>query len=339
MNNNSNKSRSSAGVLNIPDDLKKYIGYDTYDDGLLPLCIVWGRKGFLSICFQSEGCFFRKKGYCSVCNYGSGREISSVEAVEALRIALKFWPFQVKELLLGSFGSILDEKEISEKAFNSIIKYLMTEVSLNEIIFETHYSFITQKKIQQISCLKKNVNYLTFEMGLETTNESILRNRLNKRINLNGMASVMKTIQKSGMYSVLNIMYGLPGLRLEDREGDVLNSLEWAFYHGASSVVLFPTNIKPKTKLYDWYRAGEYERPSHREFIELLMKIPDEYIEKVSVAWYGERQYMGIQKECIEPDAENVDRETLMKMYGDFNDCHSMNDKKRLLQVFYTQYY
>lgn len=337
--NNDNKCIFSAGMPRIPDNYKEYIGFDTYGSGLIPVCIIWGRKEFLSICFQSEGCFFRKRGYCSVCNYGSGRGISSKEAIEALRTAFKFWPFQVNELLLGSFGSILDEKEISEDVFDCILKYLMTEVSVKEIIFETHYSFITQEKIQQIGCLKDNANYLTFEMGLETINESLLKNCLNKCINLDQMASVMNNIQQSGMYSVLNIMYGLPGLRVSDRERDVLNSLEWAFYHGASSVVLFPTNIKPGTKLYDWYRAGEYARPLHREFIELLMKIPDKYIEKISVSWYGERQYRGIQKECIEPDAGKVDYEKLMKMYGDFNDCHSRTEKRRLLKEFYTQNY
>ena len=57
----------------------------------------------------------------------------------------------------------------------------------------------------------------------------------------------------------------------------------------------------------------------HKNFIEVLKRIPKEYINKIYLCWYGNRQLYYDSKPTILPICNQKDYDTLMRFYKDFN--------------------
>ena len=100
-------------------------------------------NGVFQICFKSKGCRYYLNGYCIMCDYGKGENITPEELAYAFDASIKESKFPIRTLLLNSFGSILDTEEISEKCFEILLNKV-NESNIQNIIFETHYTTITE---------------------------------------------------------------------------------------------------------------------------------------------------------------------------------------------------
>lgn len=99
-----------------------------------------------------------------------------------------------------------------------------------------------------------------------------------------------------------------------------LQSIEWAFGHGADSVVIFPCNIKPFTVIYELYKNGLYKRISQWLLIELLSQIPEKHLKDISLSWYGNRKnfYENDSFPLIPPEDCEECHEKLFDFYEKF---------------------
>ncbi len=98
---------------------------------------------FLHCCIESQGCRFSKEsGACVMCDYGVGRNLTPTELEKALEETLRPALSGVKTILFGSYGSVLDEYEISSECLDVILDFV-SKCSFDNIIFETHYSTVT----------------------------------------------------------------------------------------------------------------------------------------------------------------------------------------------------
>ena len=91
--------------------IPKDILYSTYEN-----------NGVFQICFKSRGCSNYLSGFCIMCDYGRGTNISKEELEKAFDMAISESKEKINILLLNSFGSILDYQEISEECFISLLK-------------------------------------------------------------------------------------------------------------------------------------------------------------------------------------------------------------------------
>jgi len=106
-------------------------------------------NGVFQICFKSKGCSNYLNGFCIMCDYGVGVNITPKELDIAFDKALKESKDKIRVLLLNSFGSILDYNEISEECLRILLKKIK-QTNIKNIIFETHYTTITIKKLELI---------------------------------------------------------------------------------------------------------------------------------------------------------------------------------------------
>ncbi len=77
-----------------------------------------------------------------MCDYGVGRNLTPTELEKALEETLRPALSGVKTILFGSYGSVLDEYEISSECLDVILDFV-SKCSFDNIIFETHYSTVT----------------------------------------------------------------------------------------------------------------------------------------------------------------------------------------------------
>ncbi len=244
-------------------------------------------NGVFQICFKSRGCSNYLNGFCIMCDYGVGVNITPQELDIAFDQALKESKEEIRVLLLNAFGSILDTSEISEECFNLLLEKIK-RTNIKNVIFETYYTTITRDKLDLIKNILSDKNVI-FELGLETANEEVRKNNLLKYIDNNKFIEIVKLIHSYNMEVIANIIIGIPFLSEEEQVKNAVESINWCFDTGIDEVDLFPMNIRPYTLLRELYENKEYKIISHWMLIEVLSKIPEQYLRNIYIAWYGNR--------------------------------------------------
>lgn len=287
------------------------------------------RSDFLQVIVPSVGCRYRKCGYCIECNYGSAQNIDIDTAKKMSNDIVNKVGTGISQVVFSSYGSMFDDLEVSDDVLIELLKPL-NKLYIGLIIIETHCDTVNKHKLDLVKrCLPDRV--VGIEMGLESSNPIILRQCINKKLDLDRMKSAIKMIKQSGFGVDLNILYGTPFLNSTERETDVLNSIYWAFENGADEFVLFPMNIKPNTPLMNLYKAGKYNRVRHSEFIRLLSKIPDRFLGRICLSSYGDRQHSGMDKDWIPPLVDVLNEDELMQWYSSFTSTFDIGERRELL--------
>lgn len=159
------------------------------------------------------------------------------------------------------------------------------------ISMETHYKTITEKKLQDIRRILGEDQQINFELGFESSSEDV-RAIYNKDIDNSEFLEVADLCHKYEIGLEVNVLLGAPFLTYEEQIKDCLDTLKFIFEEmpEGSIAVLFPINIKENTMLKHWQDIGIYDQISSWEFVELLHRIPEEYLDKLTIAWWGERE-------------------------------------------------
>lgn len=252
------------------------------------LYTTYENNGVFQICFKSKGCAFYLAGFCLMCDYGKGTNLSPNELEKAFDMAMQESKEDIKILLLNSYGSILDSLEISDECFLRLLNKVK-KTNIKTIIFETHPKTVTREKLELIKSILKNKT-IFFELGLETANPEIRRNNLLKEIDNTAFLKTVDLVHSYEMKVIANILVGIPFLTEKEQLADSLNSIKWCIDNKIDEIDLFPINIKPYTLLEELYKNNEYKVISHWLLIEVLNQLPISYLPKIFLAWYGNRE-------------------------------------------------
>lgn len=294
------------------------------------VCDAFRNGTFLEIAFMGKRCKNDAAGSCIMCDYGAVDGVKSSEIYIKEMDAILQEERGIQYLLLCTNGSIMDSSQIPEKTFYEILDYA-NKTSIPNIMIETHYLDVTDKKLHQIRKLLNSKN-VTIELGLETVNQEYQNLLIMKHINMNMFEKTIFNIQDYGFSVDLNILFGLPFLSEKEQFQDTLNSISWAFKHNCNPVV-FPVNIKPYTLLMDMYKNGYYKAVSHWLLLLMLNTLPLEQLSRITVSYYGNRDenYYGIKNKTIFPDCCSICKEPLLNFYNAFSKEDDAIKKKELL--------
>lgn len=298
----------------------------------IPLKIgdIWQSGDCLQVFFSSTGCRFRDAGYCTMCDYGGFRNLSAEEAVQMLEHAIADREASIQEILLGTCGSILDDREMPWFVLKAILEKV-NETSIPTVILETHYTTINSGMLERIqACLPQKE--IVIEMGLESVDLWTLEHSIGKYMDLGELVRKIRCIKDHRMGVVQNVLLGAPFLTEDRQLEDAKNSVEWAVEHGADRVVVFPLNIRPNTLVWELYARGEYQPVSHGMLIELLSRMNDACLEHVELSWYGDRQEAGKALDIIPPVADLECKPALMEFYRSFQGDFNVSSRRDLLE-------
>ena len=281
--------------------------------------------------FMSCGC----ENACTFCNYGFDYTLT-LEMVKPELQKIRLEDFDIVELELEANGSFLSEREIPYDLFLEILHFV-SHRNIPVITMETHYTTITEKKLQDIRRILGEEQEIQFEMGFESADEDV-RAIYNKDIDTEKYLEVTRLCEKYKIGLQINVLLGAPFLTREEQIQDCLNSLE--FIYGkmpkGTIAVLFPINIKKNTMLKHWQDIGVYDQISSWEFVELLHRIPEEYLDKFTIAWWGNRENTFTKGIMQFPKTCDKCRERLMKFYVDFYCNWNPHYRKKILDAIWT---
>ena len=263
--------------------------------------------------FMSCGC----ENACTFCNYGFDYNLT-LEMVKPELEKIDLKEFDIFELELEANGSFLSEREIPYDLFLDVLQFV-SHKNIPIITMETHYNTITERKIKDIRKILGEEQKVKFELGFESAAEDI-RAIYNKDIDIVEYLKVVDLCEKYGIGLQINVLLGAPFLTREEQIQDCLNSLDFIYKNMPSGthVVLFPINIKENTMIKHWQNIGVYDEISSWEFVELLYRIPEEYLDKFTIAWWGNRENAFTKGIVQFPKTCKKCREKLMKFYRDF---------------------
>lgn len=248
--------------------------------------------------FISSGCSHEKKGGCTMCNYGYGKGFQFDQSLilDSIKGHLNsLGNERVHELVIGPTGSFLDDEEVSPDLRREIY-ILLSKVNFENLYFETRCDTISLEKLQELR------NYLcrqsiTIEVGLECTNDWVLRNCVNKRQLILEVRNAISLIHQMGIRTCANISIGIPFLSENLGIELAVKSVGDAFEMGFDEVAIFPYHVKPGTLLEMLDRHNIYTPISLWSLVETLYRIPEHYLNRLSIAWY--KNYYGKESPLI----------------------------------------
>ncbi len=169
-----------------------------YPDIQVDPVVLWEYGATKHICLSSIGCRFGRGGQCVYCNYGSTTEHSDEEKLRAVENILQTNIH--KRVIVGSFGNYFDPEEVSWELFSSI-NGLLARTAIGSIIFETHYTTVSKKYLDEIKRVFSPTNKDIFiEMGLESSNPRILKEYINKSLDIRKFSDTIALIEKKSHY-------------------------------------------------------------------------------------------------------------------------------------------
>ena len=295
----------------------------------------WRNGPFMRMSFSSPGCRYK----CIMCNYGSGTKLTPDEIPAIMKGPLQeVRDTHVNEVLIGTYGSILDPYEMSLDTLSAICAELRAVPEIATVILETRYDMICDDDLNTLRTELLPDKELIIEMGLESANDDI-RARLHKDIDLNGFKRSIDCIHSHGIGVEVNVLLGAPGLSMHDQMLDILDAVitvMWALdVANADGVTIFPVNVKTGTPLHAMYENGKYAPPYGWAGIEILNTLPSDYWPRISFSWYGDPQSIGDGSNVVAPPIMcDHCRDLLVDFYGNWN-AHRGDNQYRdmLLQI------
>lgn len=240
---------------------------------------------FINVWFRTRGCTHDHQGACTFCNYGSSTPVSTPMMIGYVREGLKSVPIDENTiLLLTPSGSMFDDREVPDEAFNEILN-LVHDTQCRSFLCETRAETIVEQKIRQYAQVLEN-KIASVEVGLESSNPWVLRYCINKQLSLGDYQQAIQLLNRYRLGSSTTIMLGAAFLSPREAIEDTLATVRWAIEAGTDRVCIFPAHVKKWTLLEWLWNHGLYEPPSLWSLVEVLYRLGPELNPRVYTAWY-----------------------------------------------------
>jgi hypothetical protein len=240
------------------------------------------------IIFRTRGCSWALNSGCSMCGYFNDSiwtKISDEDILKQFETAMEKYENQ-KFVKIFNSGSFLDDKEISPKIRKKILNKL-SETS-DKISIESRPEFITSKKLSEI---KKIIGSKQFEIGigLETADDSIRKNCINKGFNYKDYKKAAELVKKHGFSLKTYLLIKPPFMTEKEAIDDAIQSVNKI--KDFTDIISFnPCNVQRNTVVEYLWKRREYRPPWLFSIVEILKesnKITDKVLLKCDISGGG----------------------------------------------------
>lgn len=236
----------------------------------------WSEKDILNdsivdafvIIFRTQGCSWALKSGCSMCGYfndSAWTKVSDDDLLKQFDTAMHKYnnePF-VKIFTSGSF---LDDKEIPFNVRKKILSKLYE--TAEKVSVESRPEYITDKKIREV---KKISNTKMFEVGigLETANDDIRKNSLNKGFTYNDYKKAANILKKHDVSIKTYVLIKPPFLTEKESIDDAVNTVDKI--KNITDIISFnPVNVQRNTYVSFLWSQKKYGPPWLFSVVEIL---------------------------------------------------------------------
>ncbi|MFW6064003.1 MAG: archaeosine biosynthesis radical SAM protein RaSEA [Candidatus Natronoplasma sp.] len=222
-------------------------------------------KDVFSLIFRTRGCYRSYNSGCSMCGYytDTNPEIDNENIKDQLDEALSRYRGQ-EIVKIYTSGSFLDRDEIDDETAFKIIE----SFDVDKIVIETRPEFVERDRVKKLS---QTVDELELALGLESANDFVLENCINKGFTFNDYKECVEKI--SDLVSIRTYLLLKPPL-LTEREAiaDLINSIQ-SISDLTDIISVNPVNIQKGTLLEELWHRDLYSPPWLWSITEVINSI------------------------------------------------------------------
>lgn len=285
---------------------------------------------FSEIWFMTPGCSHDMRGGCTMCNYGKGMVADDNKVLEAIRKEIVGLPHVLQELIVTPTGSMLDDCEVPPEMRSRILD-MFRDVKCHDFLIETRATTVSIAKLEALGNAVK-AERIFIEMGVECTNEWVLRNCINKNLIVNEVREAVRLIHNAKMYACANVGLGIPFLSESCNIALAKSSIRTLFDLGVDTIVLFPYHVKPGTLTAFLWEHDRYKCSSLWAIPEVLASFSDSELDRIQISWY--RNYYTDKKKVLSSPSIGEDDYDLILTLLDMYKNHPCRQSLDCLQSF-----
>ncbi len=205
-----------------------------------------------SLIFRTRGCFWSYDSGCTMCGYytDTNPKIEREYIEDQLEKARSEYS-QEDIVKIYTSGSFLDESEIPEE----LALKILDSFDAKKIVVESRPEFIEPKKIKLYS---DRVEELEVAIGLESTNDFVLENSINKGFTFQDYRETVESLTDISIRTYL--LLKPPFLLEKEAIDDVVSSIK-TIEHLTDVVSLNPVNVQRGSLLEKLWKKKLYRPP------------------------------------------------------------------------------
>lgn len=247
------------------------------------------------IVLRANGCeHYKKNGGCSMCSHFNGidrnsnittedyiKQWDSVVNGESLEQEnTKFNLNNYPVVCVYNLGSLLNEKEISNRAVEYIFKSLNNFKKIAKVIIESRAEYVTEEAINNIKNVYHN-GIVEVGIGVESTNNTIREICYHKGLeDLNIVKTAINNLHKNNFKALAYI--NLKPIFLTESEAieDAIKTAIDCFKMGFDAVSIEPTSLQDYSLANHLYQLGQYRVPWLWSVRDIVQGIYDQITNK-----------------------------------------------------------
>jgi radical SAM enzyme (TIGR01210 family) len=293
----------------------------------------WSEKDILNnkvvdafvIIFKTKGCSWAHESGCSMCGYFNDslwKDVSDKDILAQFEYALTKYKNE-KFVKIFTSGSFFDDKEIKPKIREKILTKLFE--TAEKVSIESRPEYLTDKNLINF----KN-KILEVGVGLETADDSIREDCINKGFSFNDYKKAAKTLKKHNISLKTYVLVKPPFLTEKQAIDDAIQTIE-KIKDITDVVSLNPVNVQRNTYVNYLWRRQQYRPPWLFSIVEILTegkRILGDKIIKSDIAGGGSIRGAHNCKECDKKYLKAVSNFSLIQDVRTFKDLDcSCKDK------------
>ena len=272
-----------------------------------------------TIIFRTKGCSWAEEAGCLMCGYhtASNPHIQQEDILKQLEKARSIYDGE-RLVKIYTSGSFLDPREIQPTLGEKVLR----SFEADKIIIESRSEFVKHDVLNEYS---KSVPCLEVSIGLESHNDFVLNNCINKGSTVEDYRIASELIFEQGLKLRTYLLLKPPFLTEYESIQDLIRSIS-SVSSSDNTVSINPVNIQKDSFLEKlWYR-GEYRPPWIWSIIESLINADLKGPIVISRAGLGSKRGAHNCGKCDERLISLIDEFNLTKDLDVFSGCFSICD-------------
>ena len=208
------------------------------------------------VIFRTRGCAWYDFSSCSMCGYFN--DVNTNVTLENLKAQIdKLNDFIESQKVLKVFtsGSFLDRREVPDDALHYFLKVIGGKIE--KLLVESRTEFITDNTMMP---LKVSGISTRIAIGVESTNDAIIKNSINKGTNFHKFVNAANKVKSSGLELRSYLLLKPPFLNEELAVRDAIKSAQDCAPY-STDVSVNPMNIQKNTLVESLWKRGLYRPP------------------------------------------------------------------------------
>jgi radical SAM enzyme (TIGR01210 family) len=222
------------------------------------------------VILPTKGCRWGRVSGCTMCGYvyeaGALDDEGILKIFKDALVDLGEPPY----LKIFTSGSFFDEQEVSNQLRNSIID-VINEKRIKQLQVESRPGFLSKEGLSQVG---ENLNSkLEVGIGLETSNDLIRENCINKGFSFEDYRKAVKLCNSQGVFVKTYLLLKPPFILEREAIKDTIKSAFDSAKAGAAKVSINPMNIQKGTLVELLWKRREYRTPWLWSLVEVLKEV------------------------------------------------------------------